>query len=170
MSPWHSALAFALTNVELPLPPSQSPDPAGLVNALADEGWSAERIGDHARRNVGCRAAVAASDPCCPARGMRPSTAAGRPWARADLARSGDGGEASPGGAASAECGRAALDRRCAPSLGTMSLSGAYSAAWALRRSRISASSSSEVAAAGALGCSFFRRSRISCDGFTIAK
>lgn len=52
MSRWHSALAFALTHVELPLPPSQAPDPAGLVEALADEGWSAERIGEHARETL----------------------------------------------------------------------------------------------------------------------
>lgn len=49
MNRWHSALGFALTQQELPLPPSPSPDPAGLVEALAAAGWSAGRITEHAR-------------------------------------------------------------------------------------------------------------------------
>lgn len=49
MNHWQSALAFALTRLELPLPASDAPDPAGLVEALAQQGWSAERIAEHAR-------------------------------------------------------------------------------------------------------------------------
>ncbi|HAM44735.1 MAG TPA: hypothetical protein DCM67_06950 [Propionibacteriaceae bacterium] len=49
MNRWQTALGFALTQLELPLPPSEAPDPAGLVEALAQAGWSAERIAEHAR-------------------------------------------------------------------------------------------------------------------------
>lgn len=49
MNRWQSALAFALTQQELPLPASAAPDPAGVVDALAQAGWSAERITEHAR-------------------------------------------------------------------------------------------------------------------------
>lgn len=46
---WHSALAFALTTVELDLPGTQQPDPEVVLAKLAEAGWSAGRIGEHAR-------------------------------------------------------------------------------------------------------------------------
>ncbi len=49
MNRWQTALGFALTQLELPLPPSEAPDPAELVKALAQAGWPAERIAEHAR-------------------------------------------------------------------------------------------------------------------------
>ena len=53
MSPaWHSALGFALTGVEIDLPSTDRPDVGVLVAALAEHGWTAERVAEHARTTV----------------------------------------------------------------------------------------------------------------------
>lgn len=49
MTRWQSALAYALIDVDLALPASDAPDPAGAVAALAQAGWTAQRISSHAR-------------------------------------------------------------------------------------------------------------------------
>ncbi len=46
---WHRALGFALTGTDVALGVQSSPDPAHLAAQLAEAGWPAERIADHAR-------------------------------------------------------------------------------------------------------------------------
>jgi len=46
---WQSALAYALTAVELNLAETQQPDPEAVLAELAGVSWGAERIGEHAR-------------------------------------------------------------------------------------------------------------------------
>lgn len=53
MSRWQAALVYAVAEIELPLPESDGPDPAGVVTALAEAGWSAQRISEHARDVLG---------------------------------------------------------------------------------------------------------------------
>lgn len=50
---WHAALGFALTGTELDLPEPGRPVVADLLAALAGAGWTAERIGSHARGLAG---------------------------------------------------------------------------------------------------------------------
>lgn len=53
MSPrWQSAVGYALTGDELTLAETGHPEPELLVEVLADAGWPAERIGDHARTEL----------------------------------------------------------------------------------------------------------------------
>jgi hypothetical protein len=53
MSPrWQAAVGYALVGDELALVESGRPEPAALVVALAEAGWTAERIGDHARAEL----------------------------------------------------------------------------------------------------------------------
>lgn len=49
MSRWQAALGYALTEIDLPGPDCETPDPAGVVAALAEAGWTSPRIADHAR-------------------------------------------------------------------------------------------------------------------------
>ena len=46
---WQAAVGYALTGDELVLAETGRPDPVSLVTALADAGWPAERVEDHAR-------------------------------------------------------------------------------------------------------------------------
>jgi hypothetical protein len=48
---WQAALAYALVGAELPLEEGRA-DPDAAVAALTDLGWTAERIGTHAREVV----------------------------------------------------------------------------------------------------------------------
>lgn len=51
MSPrWQAAIGYALVGAELALDEPGRPDPELLVTELAAAGWSAGRIGDHARQ------------------------------------------------------------------------------------------------------------------------
>jgi hypothetical protein len=53
MSPrWQAAVGYALIGVELAVDEPGQPDPERVVAALAAAGWSAERIGDHARTEL----------------------------------------------------------------------------------------------------------------------
>lgn len=45
---WHRALGYALTGQELDLADEGRPDPASLVAALAEAGWTASRVRAHA--------------------------------------------------------------------------------------------------------------------------
>jgi len=50
MSPrWQAAVGYALTGDDLALDEPGRPEPEALVEALAGAGWSADRIGSHAR-------------------------------------------------------------------------------------------------------------------------
>jgi len=49
---WHTALAVALVGEELALAEPGRPDVALLLADLAAAGWSADRIGDHARARM----------------------------------------------------------------------------------------------------------------------
>lgn len=53
MNHWQSALVYAMVGIEFPLPESDAPDPAGVIEALAEQGWSAQRISEHARAVLG---------------------------------------------------------------------------------------------------------------------
>ena len=53
MSGWHRAIAYALTGVDLDLGDQASPELDRLVRDLADHGWDADRLGDHARAVAG---------------------------------------------------------------------------------------------------------------------
>ena len=46
---WQAALGYALTGDELEFAETGRPDPVSLVTALADAGWPAQRLEDHAR-------------------------------------------------------------------------------------------------------------------------
>ena len=46
---WQAALGYALTGSELDLEEPGHPDPESLVSALANAGWPADRIEEHAR-------------------------------------------------------------------------------------------------------------------------
>ena len=49
---WHAALAAALVGEELSLPEPGRPDVGVLLAGLAAVGWTAERVGAHARARV----------------------------------------------------------------------------------------------------------------------
>jgi len=49
---WHIALGFALTGEELELASPELPDIDALLAALAEQGWTAERLAGHARETV----------------------------------------------------------------------------------------------------------------------
>ena len=49
---WQAALGFALTGLDLELAEPGRPDPEALVEGLNAAGWSASRVGDHAREQV----------------------------------------------------------------------------------------------------------------------
>lgn len=53
MSPrWQSAVGYALTGADLALAETGHPETELLIEVLADAGWSAERIGEHARTEL----------------------------------------------------------------------------------------------------------------------
>jgi hypothetical protein len=53
MSPrWQAALGYALIGIDLAPDEPGNPDPAQLADALAQAGWPAGRIGDHARAEL----------------------------------------------------------------------------------------------------------------------
>jgi len=49
---WQAAVAYALVGVELPVEETGRADPEATVAALAGLGWTADRIGTHAREVV----------------------------------------------------------------------------------------------------------------------
>lgn len=49
---WHAALGWALTGEELAFPATDQPDVETLLAHLAGHGWTAKRIGAHARDTV----------------------------------------------------------------------------------------------------------------------
>lgn len=46
---WHTALGFALTGEEFELPATAQPEVDTLLAQLAEHGWTADRLGAHAR-------------------------------------------------------------------------------------------------------------------------
>jgi hypothetical protein len=48
-SRWQAAVGYALVGIELSIDEPGHPDPDAVVVALSQAGWTAQRIGDHAR-------------------------------------------------------------------------------------------------------------------------